>query len=346
MFMLLSQRPLTPSETDAGITIASRVELARRICRNARRRRNTLVLGARGSGRTSMLSLVERQLRSEPGTRVVRVDAEACRDTADLVAVLLAALGEDPRGPTTQTVTWRDSYLTSSTDDRVVTLPRPANETDAGRIADVARRLMPQGDVCIVLVDNLDPVAAHDLFGRFRDALWAAPLVWIGAGDGDRDGYLSPPADVFWESVEWLEPIDGDEVEELLTRRIEAAGPDDPDARIITENLDELVGMLQAPTPREAVRAAAEVAEHGSVRAAFGSTERFALAQQAGGRRAAMLLAEIEQLARPVHAGDEELLNRMGLTRPRLVQLMNALESAGLLQRHREGKRVVFEAKP
>jgi hypothetical protein len=344
--MLLSQRPLSPAAPDASLAIGSRVELAKRIARNTRRRRNTLILGRRGSGRTSALALVERELRSDESYVVRRIDAEGCDDALDLAAAVLAALGDDPRGPTTQTVTWQERFGLDTYQDRSVVLPRSANETDAARIADAARRVVTDGAVAVLLVDNLHPGPGHDLFGRFRDALWAAPIVWIAAGDGDRSGYLDAPADVFWESVVWLEPLDGDEVSELLKLRIEAAGKADLDAAAVLKQLPVLVNLLKGSTPREVVRGAAELVDSGSIDAAYGSSQRFGRAHAAGGRSASMLLAEVERLGRPVHAGDEELLTRMGLTRPRVVQLLNSLEQAGLVQRHREGKRILFEAKP
>lgn len=260
---------------------------------------------------------------------------------------MLAALGEDPRGPTTEVMTWQERHGYNRFDDReVVVAPRLANETDAARIADVARRRVPAESAVVLLIDNLHPEPGHQVFGRFRDALWAAPVVWIAAGDGDRQGYLDPPADVFWEAVEWLDPLTGDDVSELLHRRIEAAGPNDADAEIVKANLALLVELLEDATPRDVIRAAAQVADRGSIDAAFGASERFEQARAAGGDSAAMLLAEIERIGRPVQAGDQELLGRMGLTRPRIVQLLNRLERNGLVQRHQEGRRVVFEVKP
>jgi hypothetical protein len=49
-----------------------------------------------------------------------------------------------------------------------------------------------------------------------------------------------------------------------------------------------------------------------------------------------MLLAEIEQLARPVWASDEELLRRMGWTRNRAVQVLGQLEDEGFLRSYND----------
>lgn len=341
--MLLSQRPLTPARQDLELAVNTRVEDAKRIHRNAGRGRNTLLMGPRGSGRTSMLSLIESMFADVETMDVRRVDAEACTETDELVATILAALDRDPRVDREER---RPLFNPNQFYERVVQIPRAANETDAAAIRDAANRLASTGVTVIVLIDNLAPAPAHDLFGRFRDTMWSASVVWIGCGDSDRDGYLRPPADVFWEVVEWIEPFTGDEVTELLSRRVAASLPDDPDAILVKENLAALVSRLgDDPTPRQVVRTAAELVESGSIGAAIGSQERFERAEQAGGRRAAMLLAELEGLGRPVHAGDQELMTRMGLTRARLVQLLSALETAALVKRRVEGRKVLFEVR-
>lgn len=343
MFMLLSQRPLAATPPDVALTITSRADAAERIVRNVDRDRNVLVLGSRGSGRSSLLSLVEHQLRlSDRGVR--RVDAGPWSDTSAFLAVLSAALGQDPRRPATRTVNMVEEM--SYPFVRRVEVPVGVTEVDARRVVDAAREAVGEsGRHIVMLVDNLGVPVARDVFGRFRDTLWAAPLTWVAAGDRERDGYLDEPADAFWEHVEWLDGIDRGEIRELVQRRVAVAGRGDPDAKAFTKKLvEELAERLAGATPREVVRACAEIAEGGGPTVAFGAVDRLSRAQDAGGRSAGVLLAELERIGRPVHAGDRELLDRVGLTRPRVVQLLTALEKAGLVERHQEGRRVLYEA--
>ena len=44
----------------------------------------------------------------------------------------------------------------------------------------------------------------------------------------------------------------------------------------------------------------------------------------------------------PTHAGDEELLAEVGVTRSRVVQLLSELEADGLVTAQREGRRKLF----
>lgn len=352
--MLLSQRPLSAAPQDTILATTAARTVAARVVRNIGRGRNTLVLGPRGSGRSSILSLIERFLADENRTGA-RLDAGPVDDLGALVDVVRARLGDDPRGPriinepgeTFEEFVRRSGDIASAFRPRGPTSreePRGFNETDVLRLVSSARRAKTGDASVVVLLDNLSPMLASDFFGRYRDTLWAAPIVWVAAGDADRNGYLDPPADVFWEAVEWLEPLGREDVADLVQRRLHAAAAGDDDALAIQGLERQLADDLQGSTPREVIRRLAEVADaRGDVASRSLTSERVGAAHLAGGRRAAMLLAELEALGRPVHAGDDELLARMGLTRPRIVQLLTKLEGAGLVARHRVGRRVLYE---
>lgn len=323
--------------------------MAAEIGRSVSRGRNVLMLGERGSGRTSTLSLVEADLAGRERFEVCRVDAAASDDVGDLVAVVLAGLGADPRQPGPRTVT-RDELMTripgDFLHDRKEVVPVPFNETDVACLVDVARSNGEGGRrQLVVLIDNLPADAGWALFGRFRDALWAAPVVWVAAGTADQEGYVRPPADVFWERVVWLDPLGRDDVEMLLRLRMDEASADDPDVEVVEAAFEKLVELHDAPTPREVIRAAAAVADSGSVDAAFGAVDRYDQARAVGGRSAAVLLETLQGLGRPVHAGDEELLDRIGLTRSRVVQLLRELDNADLVTGRREGRRILYEVR-
>ncbi|MGH2698786.1 MAG: helix-turn-helix domain-containing protein [Actinomycetota bacterium] len=63
------------------------------------------------------------------------------------------------------------------------------------------------------------------------------------------------------------------------------------------------------------------------------------------GRSHALLFRELESLA-PVHAGDERLLERLGFTRPRIVQILKDLETASVVASRREGRRQMYYLNP
>jgi predicted ArsR family transcriptional regulator len=83
----------------------------------------------------------------------------------------------------------------------------------------------------------------------------------------------------------------------------------------------------------------------------IGTERRRRRAEEAGGRPAAMLVSEMEHLG-PVSAGDEQLLDALGWTRPRAVDLLNQLEAAGVVRSHVERRdgpgrpRKLYELRP
>ena len=57
-----------------------------------------------------------------------------------------------------------------------------------------------------------------------------------------------------------------------------------------------------------------------------------------------MVFSELEAMA-PVHAGDEQLLQRLGYTRPRIVQILKDFEKEGVVESRREGRRQMYYIK-
>jgi hypothetical protein len=174
----------------------------------------------------------------------------------------------------------------------------------------------------VVVLDGIDADSGHELFGRLRDVLWQAPVSWVVTAR-DR-GLLAPPADSFFEQVIELSPLAVDEVDELLKRRL------GDDARKLPVHE---IALASEGNPRHALELAREVVIDRQDLASV--LEQRAVRESRVselGRAPSMLLAEIEQLGRPVWASDEELLGRMGWTRNRAVQVLGQLEHEGLLR--------------
>jgi hypothetical protein len=72
----------------------------------------------------------------------------------------------------------------------------------------------------ILLDSPLDPKVAFELFGRWRDEVFAIPATWVVVAHQDRLAqYLTPPADVFFDVVVRLEPLSREQALEILSRR-------------------------------------------------------------------------------------------------------------------------------
>src|SRR5712691_6993109 len=93
----LSQRPLMATDADAGLFI-DRVSALSKLERALRLQLNALLLGERGSGRTSLLHQLERRLRSD-GRDVRFLEASSAGTVEDLVDLLFMAVRRRSRDP-------------------------------------------------------------------------------------------------------------------------------------------------------------------------------------------------------------------------------------------------------
>ena len=247
-----------------------------------------------------------------------------------------AALGEDVRGEPAWDLVPKQAFVGTIYERVPNTRPATLDEADVRAMAAAA------DEPSTVLVDGVDADVAHTIFGRFRDTLWEFPHRWVVTGDVDsRSRYLRPPADVFFETVIDLPELSAQSAHELLQRRVQTAGGD-PDADRLRPVLSQLVDSVPTRTPRNLLTAARLTLLSGDGPAA--AVDAVAARQQRAatlGRPAAMLYAELENLG-PVHAGDERLLDRLGYTRPRVVQLLKELEAAGLVESRSEGRRRIY----
>jgi len=324
-------QPLVPSRADQRRFVDRKRETDA-IIRAVAASQPVLVLGDRGSGRTSLLNHVAWLLaRQKPSRQTVMVSGELASSPSQLLGVLVA---------------------------RVQRLAEPAGGSRAGWVEDLRALSLPDGPfgqvvqpaivmelvdllgerlaalerpVCL-MVDGIAPAVAHGVFGSLRNELWALPdATWIVAGDRDAEAlYLEPPADAFFEHTVRLGPLTGADAAKLLRAHVpELAGAD----------LERAIAV-GAGNPRRLLRAAADI-QAGIVPVGPMGDE---LAQRAGAIGGPLAGALVGYLAAhgPASASDEAMLRQIGASRQRASQLMHELESAGLLEtieQHEPGRR-------
>jgi hypothetical protein len=297
----LSGRPLLDNPRDAML-FTGRERLIRQSVRAARQGVNALLVGTRGSGKTSTLHRLAARLREE-GRTVVLLVGRAAPEAADLLQVLrwklggsLAGMPDAAGGETERLLMLIQAIGEVTRDDRSAT----------------------------VLLDEAGSAnVAHQVFGRLRDELWRLPLTWLVTADAaDRGGYLKPPADAFFSQVLTLEPLDGDTSRDLLGARAPVLGPE----------AIALLAEAAGGNPRALLQMARDVLlGDRSAGEVAGLVTRKA--------EAAGLLGEAAQrLYRELAAGgglsvsDPSLLRRLGWSRPRAQQVISKLECAGLVE--------------
>ncbi len=315
----LSHRPLSGSAVDGDLFVDRAAEMDT-LAKAYDLRFNTLLLGSRGLGVTSLTHQLRRRLDRQD-VRSVHVDSAGAGDLGEFVdRVDLALTG--PIGPTVPTKV-DVSGITGS----------PFERTDH-RDPDPLWSLRRLGDGIedrpLVIVDNAhDPDLVHTVFGRFRDELWELPFTWLVCGVTNRRGdYLRPPADSFFETVVDVQPLTDTASGALLERRLDdATTGEQPTADRIRHHLDAIVKSGEG-SPRQLLTGAREVAigATGTADAAVSLVH----AAAALGRSEAMLVAELRSLG-SASASDDVLLDRLGWTRSRTTQVFRKLLDAEIV---------------
>ena len=342
--MLLSSRPLLDTRADRAL-FAGRTSQLAALDRARHAGLNTLVLGDRGSGKTSLLRQVALRLREERCHRVELVDAGPTDGAEALLTLLVERLLPGSRAASTvgaadlseggRLLGLLDRLRRELTDvlDHPPVEPAGAPAWEPGRPA-------------VVLLDNATPAAAHVLMGRLRDETWSLPVVWVVAADrSSATGFLEPPADPFFEARVVLDELSPDEAVALLRARLTGAATVDD---VPDELLRRIVEGVPVRTPRALVSALRDVV--GAAGAAGPSandavtTPTLAAVdlvtgqqrERAGrlahlGRSAAMLVAELQSRGGSASASDDGLLDALGWTRSRASQVFRQLEAAELV---------------
>lgn len=305
----LSQRPLTTSAADRKLFVNREEELSR-LQRAVGLRFNTLLLGERGSGRSSLLRQLKRRLAN--GRPAFYVDATRFDEGNDLLQEVVGVVSGNPALPV---------------------LEFPGHLGDRFRLKALRELRQNLPDGATVILDGMDdPSLAHELFGRRRDELWEAPLTWLVSGLISRESqYLAPPADGFFDAVVEVAALADADAAEVLRRRLADDDSENPDVLRLRSLIPRLVEGTESRSPRELLAAArnALLAEEGPEE---GLAVIAALQRKASdiGRPATMLVAEIEA-AGPVSASDAELQQRLGWTRSRIAQVLKQLEEEDIV---------------
>ncbi|HEX9993140.1 MAG TPA: hypothetical protein VGB14_09465 [Acidimicrobiales bacterium] len=301
----LSPRPLTASAADSRLFV-DREDEVRRIERAVKLRLNTYVAGGPGSGKTSLLHRAEAAL----GRRATFLNAEGATTPED-VAHLVVAAAPETEGATGRPETWP-----------------PVR----------ALRRLPSGPPhAVVLLDGVDDGLRAALFGRHRDELWELRVLWVVTGRSRR---LDPPEDAFFTSVIELDDLDEDATIELLRRR--AGTGADPDAARVRTLAADLAAVLGPTSPRAALGAAGAVLLAEDPDEALEGLRRHATMAAALPETAQLVLDAILTLG-AVHSGDGRLLDEVGVTRTRVVQLLRDLKAKGLVRTVPRGRRVLYD---
>lgn len=316
--MQTSARPLLDNSIDAQLFVGRAAETTS-VLTALRAQLNVLVTGERGSGRTSFLRHLQHSTRSHPSSALdlpmTYVRVEGIDDGVELLRRTVHAVtgasspDSDIDGLLRDLADHRDGLVEEIAEQW------PAYDNDNNEIY----KPPPQP---VIIIDDVGATAGHEVFGRYRDEVWATRYLWIvSVRESERGGLLTPPADTFFEKVVELGPLLREEAMELFNRR----GVDGSlsSAEVLVEavsgNPRALVGALRSM-----------IEDAGSFDANLKAIRTRDAAIEAIGRPATMLAAELKARG-AVSASDESLLDALGWTRSRAAQVFKELSSHGLV---------------
>ena len=316
----MALQPLAQSRADQR-RFVGRARETDDIIRAVAASRPVLLLGERGSGRTSLLNHVAWLLarQKEPCQSVI-VSGEVAGTPSQLLGVLVARVQRvaEPDGSRGR---WIDDLRALSMPDgpfgQVV---QPAIVMELVDL--LGERLAALDRPVCLMVDGIAPTVAHGVFGNLRNELWALQgASWVVAGDSAAEAlYLEPPADAFFEQAVKLGPLSDADAAKLLRAHV---------ADLTDADIERAIAVAEG-NPRRLLRAAADI-QAGIAPALVQTDDLAQRAAEAAGPLAGVLVTYLAANG-PAAASDQTMLRQLGASRQRASQLMHELESAGLLE--------------
>ncbi len=326
----MSAQPLRQSRADQR-RFVDRTRETDAIIRAVAALQPVLLLGERGSGRTSLLNHVAWRLARQKESRpMVMVSGELASNPSQLLGLLVARVQRlaEPAGSRARWI--EDLRALSMPDGPFGQVAQPAILMElvdllGERLAELER------PVCL-MDDGIAPAVAHGVFGSLRNELWALQgAAWVVAGDSPAETlYLEPPADAFFEHTVKLGPLADADAAKLLRAHVPA---------LVDADIERAIAVAGG-NPRRLLRAAGDI--QAGVAPVSSAADEFA--QRASAVAGPLAGALVGYLAAhgPAAASDEPMLRQIGASRQRASQLMHELESAGLLEtieQHEPGRR-------
>lgn len=326
----MANQPLAQSRADQG-RFVDRTRETDAIIRAVAASQPVLLLGERGSGRTSLLNHVAWLLAGEREPRdSVMVSGEVAGSPSQLLGVLVARVQRltEPAGARGRWI--EELRALSMPDGPFGQVVQPAILMEL--IDLLGERLAALERPVCLMVDGIAPTVAHAVFGSLRNELWALPgVAWVVAGDSAAERlYLEPPADAFFEHTVKLGPLTDTDAGKLVRTHVPG---------LIDADVERAIEVAEG-NPRRLVRAAADI-QAGIAPVRSADDELVQRATALAGPLAGALVGYLAAHG-PTDASDETMLRQIGASRQRASQLMHELESAGLLEtiaQHEPGRR-------
>ncbi len=347
-----SNRPLFPTQADRALFVDREDEI-RHALESIRRGYNVLLVGARGTGKTSLLYRIYDIAIEEGLLPIPCRTQEVPRDQADFLRMLLRALllEIDALGQRAGRVaesardiggTFRASGRPIGVGDSLYQAfgnMEPTGDSYACRtLENLLDDLAKDGKPAVFLIDNFSevPDLFRRAFGGLRDYLWSLGIRFVVTADlSVKETLMAPPVGSFFETTIVLSNFtQEDSVKALALRGLEDRGlvHDIHEATRGNPLLSMMVARRVVLGELDADELRSKVAERAGLLQSLSSPER-------------EVMLYIDQKG-PASASDKRFQSKMRVGRSRLVQILQDLETAGIVIPKREGRRVYYRLIP
>lgn len=345
----LSPRPLLSTEPDSRIFTDRDTEL-QLLSRTIAAAENALVIGERGSGKTSLMNLAAFKLTKQGSLVVILKVLELGEHFSQ--QALITRLADELTSQYQKLPQARAKRVARSLaaglgtigtiSDRLIDV-RSASSLELLR--DLLNQLRTRFRTIAIFLDDCDKLDAEEIWASLRglrDRLWELNVSLVLSLLPDQVGVVTkPPLDQFFPYHIMLRKFYRRDLQQLIEKRLGKGH-----LTLSDSALDEL-SLRSSGNPRVALTILRHALQSGTQGSAKLSLERRDV------RSASVVFSNVRtELERSLlsylaahpetSASDPNLVKEMGVTRSRLVQILSQLKSQGLVEGKKIGRRVVY----
>lgn len=333
-----SLRPLFPTKYDQSFFVNREKELSS-IKSSMRSNLNLLLLGNRGSGKTSLLNHAYHNLRNDKKFILILVNIlpKGISDTESFLNELASSCAKEARN------TDRDFYEKyRNAFARAIGLE--GFET-------IMSILLRENKQPVFLIDGFDHNSklCYDIFSSLREIFWETKSTFIITGDvQQKNVYLKPPVDAFFDKVLEIGKLSSKDIKELFEHRI---GKNEISEKVFSalaehnsDSVTDLILIIRENIEKDNSKFDTILQTHNSFTfgASIISPDQSNFQQSDENFKISPMRKEVLRYLRmngPTSASDEKFQEDMGVSRSRLAQMLLRLTSRGLLIKSQDSKK-------